>query len=332
MTHKFFGFCNPMVEEVLRVDENFIDKFNLKKGASNLVDLETYNGIGQSLRMLRLRITDYLAGGSGSNIMAGLSSLGYNTEFFGGVGDDEHGHFLEREMLDDYGVEPNLVRVPGKSCSIYTLVTPDGERTFATNLAAAQKVKPEDVNLEDILWSDFVFITGYKVADSPETSDRVIQYARENGKKIILDLSCGEHIEHARDKFESILKQGVYMLFANEVETQVLMGLKPGASLDCYEGIVAHYLKFADVVAQKLGPRGAIVGANQDILYENTRPVDIVNLNGAGDGFAIGFIHGYLQDGLKAGAILGNKCASKVITQVGPRRHFNATELNGYKD
>lgn len=328
--YQVFGHCNPMIEQIVNVDESFISDAGLGKSGSNLLSLEDYLKVEGLIKQEGAEIIETCAGGSGSNIIAGLSSLGVKTCFFGGIGYDEHGEFLEEEMREKYGVHPILVKKDSPTCTIFTLITPDKERTFAVYLGAAQKLEPNDIPLEALANSEYLMVTGYKVMDSPQTTQALLKAVRENGVKIALDLSCGLHISHARDLFEKVMQDGVHILFANEEETQALYGVEVGSPEQLYTDVVKNnYLKHSDIVAQKRRDKGAIVAIKDKCFRSPAVKIDhIVNFNGAGDGFAIGLIYGLIKyKNLGIAARLANYCASRVIMQIGPRMGFCAEEL-----
>lgn len=327
--YQVFGHCNPMIEQIVKVDDSFIGIAGLQKSGSNLLSIEDYLKVEGLIKEKGAEIIEVCAGGSGSNIIAGLASLGLKTCLFGGIGFDEYGDFLEKEMREQYGVRPFLVRKNHPTCTIFTLITPDKDRTFAVYLGAAQKLEPDDIPLEALVNSEYLVVTGYKVQDNPKTTFKLIEEARANGTKIVLDLSCGLHIANGKELFDKVLEKGVYMLIANEEETEAFYGVKKGSEEKMYLDVVKEYLKFSEIATQKLCERGAIIATRSECLKAPAFEVDVVNLNGAGDGFATGLIYGLIEyNDLAIAARLANYCASRVIMQVGPRMKFCKEELS----
>ena len=342
-----FVFCNPMIEDIWEVDDSFLEilvekGIKLGKAGSNLLNFEEYQTVGLSLEKqgAKAKYIGRCAGGSGSNIAAGmakgLAKSGKPSYFLGGIGYDEQGSFLEKEMQEDYGVHPFLVRKKGfPTSTIYTLVTPDTERTFAVHLGAAEKVGPDDIPrdaLDALVNSEYFVVTGYKVHDSPDTTQKLIETARKKGVKIVFDLSCPLHMSKAKEGvlLQKILEGGVHVLLANEEETEVLYGVEVGSGAQPYLNVLCNeYLGFPiDIVAQKRQDKGAIIANRHVVIISPAYKVNVVNRDGAGDGFATGFTLALInKKGIETAGTWGNYCASRVIMQDSPRMGFTMEEI-----
>lgn len=347
-----FVFGNLMVERIFNVDDSFLEialnqGINLKKACSNLLDFEEYETVGSLLQEQEAEFVERCAGGSGPNMASGWGSLGRTTYCLGGIGCGERGDFLEDD-LRSYGVHPFLVRKHGfPSSTIYTLVT-DNKRTFAVHLGAAEQVSPDNIPeeaLEALANSQYFLITGYKVNDSPETAMFLIDEARRikearkrrglKDLKLILDLSCGEHIRYARQNIYQIMLEGVDILLANEEETQELYGVEKGSGAQAYIDVIdANFLgEFPNIhiVVQKREDKGAIVSYGRWHIISPAYIIpedEFVNDNGAGDSYAIGFIEALMQGkSIWTASIWGNFCASETMRQVSPKRRFSETEI-----
>lgn len=355
----FFGFGNPMVEATVEVDFSFIDKFGLKKDASNVFDDKLYDEVERELERLGIERTEQYAGGSIPNQLAGLSSLGEICLAYGGVGLDKDGKYLDEDFRENYGLETLLVKggsfdetkgdVPGDTFTLLTLITPDNQRTFVGKQGAAvlngRRFLVREVK-RDIAIAEYFLVSGYKVQDSPYVSSVLFEFAKEHGTKIVLDLSCGVHINKSRGIFDEVLCNRVDVLLANEEETLALTGIGKGSDIQRYIDATIEYLQFSNIVAHKIGDRGMIVssGTPDQFWYEHIpaeqKIINIqknnngegLNFNGAGDGFAVGFLYGlknYPQD-LRIAGKLGNHCAAQIIRQVQPRKFFDKSAIDNF--
>lgn len=331
MSDILVAFCNPMSEQIVEVENGFVEMAGLELSASNLLTPEKFRNLELMIHAAGYIPGEVIAGGSVSNEGAGLGSLGHKVRFVGSVGDDSLGDFLENEMLEVYGVEPFIVRTDAPTCSIYTLNEP-GKRTFAVNLGAAGGVTTENLPLQALDGADYLLVSGYKVMDSPETTAKLIQSARNLKMRIILDLSCGKHIKEGKKHFKSILNEGVYILFANEEETEALLGVKLGSPRYHYKEAALEYTNYANVVALKLGSEGAIVTDGSQIVDVNAIPVLNPKVNGAGDAFAVGFLHTLLKKcDLFEATYRARYFASEILKIPGARMNYHAAERSFWK-
>lgn len=252
-----------------------------------------------------------VAGGSAANTIYGLSKLGVETSFIGKVGMDTIGDNYEQDMLKA-GIKPDLIRTDTPSGCAIVLITPDGERTFASYLGAAQELMPENISEENFMGHDILHIEGYLLFNY-DIVLKAMQTAKNLGMKVSIDLAAHNFVEENRPIIKDLIKNYVDVCFANEEESKAVTGLQPREALDCIS-------EDCDFTVVKLGSKGSLIKHNGTVYEVGTPHVECVDSTGAGDLYASGLLYG-IANGYNAetcgkiGAIIG----SIVIQNYGAR-------------
>jgi fructokinase len=307
---QILGIGNAIVDVICKVDENFISKNNLTKSNMKLIFDE--NEFQHLLSNLKIEKT--ISGGSVANSIVGLSQLGNKVGFIGKVSEDDFGEKYEIGLKKEnvkYFYQKKVESLPTGTCLI--LITPDSERTMCTFLGTAGKINENDVDLEAIKKSDIIFLEGYlwDEGDPKKAFDKAIS----NAKKVAMTLSDKFCVDRHKNNFLNLVKNDLDIIFANEDEISSLINAKS------FEEVISFGKEIKKHLIITRGEKGAIsicsekvseVGVNKDLK--------IVDLTGAGDLFAAGYLHGYLnnfsqEDCLKK----GTEMASKIIQQIGAR-------------
>ncbi|MBK9292073.1 MAG: adenosine kinase [Bacteroidetes bacterium] len=306
---RFIGIGNALVDVLVQIpDATILHTLGLPKGSMQLVDFAR-------ARQVMLAVEHFgnakASGGSASNTIHGLARLGNATAFIGHIGNDETGDFFRSDM-EKAGIQPILITSNDPSGIAHALITPDGERTFATFLGAALNLSAEHLRPEMFAQAEYLYVEGYLVQNE-ELIIKAMALAKEAGLKVVLDLASYNVVEANRPLLEHLLKSYVDIVFANEEEAKALTGGDPEQSLD-YLGSVCG------LAVVKLGARGALVKRGSETVLGQAFQADVIDTTGAGDLFAAGFLHvlalgGTLQQAVAAGALLG----AKVIGQLGPK-------------
>jgi sugar/nucleoside kinase (ribokinase family) len=316
------GIGNAIVDVIARAEDDFLVAEGLAKGSMNLIDEARADGL-----YAKMGAATEMSGGSGGNTIAGLASFGGRGAFFGKVAQDGLGavfshdiralgvHF-ETEALDE---GPSTAR-----CLV--LVTPDGERTMNTYLGACQMLGPNDVAADVVAQSSILYMEGY-LWDPPEAKKAFVHaagIARKNGREVALTLSDSFCVDRYRAEFLDLIRSGtVTLLFGNESELHALYetaDTKTALSAleaDCRFAVVTRSEKGAVVL--KDGERTAVPAAHVP---------QIVDLTGAGDLFASGFLFGLARgQGPEICARLGAIAAAEVIGHIGARPQVSLKDL-----
>ena len=307
---KILGIGNAIVDVICKVDENFITQNNLTKSTMKLFfDEDEFKKL-----LFNLKIEKTISGGSVANTIVGISQLGVKAGFMGKISDDEFGkkyeEGLRRENVEYFYSKKKEV-LPTGTCLI--LVTPDSERTMCTFLGIAGRINENDIVSDVIKKSEILFLEGY-LWDEGEPK-KAFDKAINNANKVAMSLSDQFCVDRHKSHFLNLVKNKLDITFANEQEIISLIEAK-----NFNEAI--NFCKQLDkLIVITRGEKGAIAINNQEIIeIEPKKNLRIVDLTGAGDLFAAGFLYGYINK-LSINSCLekGTEMASKVIQQIGAR-------------
>ena len=307
---KVLGIGNAIVDLICKVDEEFISKNNLAKGNMKLIFDETeFKNL-----LSNLKIEKTVSGGSVANSIVGLSQEGNEVGFIGKVSDDDLGKKYETGLQQEnvsFFYSKKKEDLPTGTCLI--LVTPDSERTMCTYLGTAGKINQDDIDVNAIKKSELIFLEGYlwDEGDPKKAFDRAII----NANKVAMSLSDKFCVDRHKSHFLELVKNKLDITFANEEEITSLIDAKN------FEDIIEFGKKIKKNLVITRGAKGA-VSINNNLVSEIgiSNNLNVIDLTGAGDLFAAGYLHGFInkfsqQDCLKKGTEL----ASKVIQQIGAR-------------
>ena len=311
---KILGIGNAIVDVICKVDDNFITQNSLTKGTMKLIFDE--NEFKKLLTNLKIEKT--VSGGSVANSIVGISQLGNKVGFIGKVSDDELGSKYEEGLKNEnveYFYSKKKEELPTGTCLI--LVTPDSERTMCTFLGTAGKINENDVNIDAIKRSDIIFLEGY-LWDEGEPK-KAFDKAINSANKVAMSLSDQFCVDRHKAHFLNLVKNKLDITFANEQEIISLIDAKT------FDEVIDFSKKLKKLLVITRGEKGAIA-INGDEVAECgvKKDLKIIDLTGAGDLFAAGFLHGYVNN-LPLGQSLekGTEMSSKVIQQIGARLKIN---------
>ena len=304
------GIGNAIVDVICKVEDNFIKDNNLTKSTMKLIfDEKEFQNL-----LTNLKIEKTVSGGSVANSIVGLSQLGDDVGFIGKVSADELGNKYEEGLKKEnvkYFYSKKKELLPTGTCLI--LVTPDSERTMCTFLGTAGKINENDINIDAIKKSDIILLEGYlwDEGDPKKAFDK----AMSNAKKISMSLSDQFCVNRHKPHFLELVRNNLDITFANEQEIISLIDAKN------FDDVISFGKQIDKLLVITRGDKGA-VAIKGDKLSECgiKEGLKIVDLTGAGDLFAAGFLHGYVANkSLKECLELGTDMSSKVIQQIGAR-------------
>ncbi len=307
---KILGIGNAIVDVICRVDENFITENNLTKGTMKLIfDEKDF----QSL-LSNLKIEKTISGGSVANSIVGLSQLKNKVGFIGKVNDDQLGSKYEEGLKSEnveYFYSKKKEELPTGTCLI--LVTPDSERTMCTFLGTAGKINENDVNADIAKQFEMIFLEGY-LWDEGEPK-KAFEKAIKNANKVAMSLSDQFCVDRHKSHFLDLVKNKLDITFANEQEMMSLIDTKN------FKDVINFSKETNKLIVITRGDKGAmsICGdeVNENGIEEN---LNIKDLTGAGDLFASGYLHGYINKMSPTECLnKGKEMSSKVIQQIGAR-------------
>ena len=307
---KVLGIGNAIVDLICKVEENFIIENGLTKGTMKLFfdEKEFKNLLG------KLKIEKSISGGSVANSIVGLSQLQNKVGFIGKISDDIFGAKYEEGLKKEnvkYFYKKQSEVLPTGTCLI--LVTPDSERTMCTFLGIAGKINESDVDEKIIKDSELIFLEGY-LWDEGEPK-KAFEKAIYNAKKVAMSLSDLFCVKRHKQNFLELVEKKLDLTFANESEIMELINVKNfNEVIDFAKEINKH-------IVITRGEKGAIsIFGNEIIEIEANKNLTIKDLTGAGDLFAAGYLHGFINNlSVRNCLELGTKLSSKVIQQIGAR-------------
>jgi len=307
---KILGIGNAIVDVICKVNESFISQNNLTKGTMKLFfDKKEFQKL-----MNNLKIEKTVSGGSVANSIVGMSQLGDKVGFIGKISDDDFGNKYENGLKKEnveYFYIKKKEELPTGTCLI--LVTPDSERTMCTFLGIAGKINENDIDSSAIKKSQLIFLEGYlwDEGEPKKAFDKAISYA----DKVAMSLSDQFCVERHRPHFLNLIKNKLDIIFANEQEMTSLIEAKR------FDEVVNFSKELDKLIVITRGEKGAIVIDGKKIFEsEIQKNLNIKDLTGAGDLFAAGFLHGYINNlSMEICLTKGTEMASKVIQQIGAR-------------
>ena len=308
-----FGMCNALYDLQAEIQDEVLRELSLSKGSMTLISEEEQRDI---VPRVYNALVNTAAGGSGANTMIGIAQLGGKTCFTSRVGDDEHGR-LYRDGLERQGVRPNLGKGDGDTGVSLILVSPDAQRTMCTFLGQSRELQADDVNLDDLRDSSYLYVTGY-LWDTDNQKEAVLyamQAAKAAGVKVAFSLSDPFCVGRHHDDFVRLLADHVDVVFANAEEAEHLTGIADpvAAARD-----MAKRAGGIAVVTQD--SRGSLIVTESETHQIPAFPVTAVDTTGAGDMYAGGVLYGLTRNlPLPVAGRIGAYTAAQVVAQMGPR-------------
>jgi len=306
---KVLGIGNAIVDVICKVEASFIEKNKLTKGTMKLVDEIEFKKLLSSLT-----IEETIAGGSVANSIVGLSQLGNAVSFIGKVNDDELGNKYEKSLINEkvkYCYQKKNETIPTGTCLI--LITPDSERTMCTFLGIAGKVNDKDINENAVRNSKLIFLEGYlwDEGEPKKAFDKAISLS----KKTAMSLSDQFCVERHKKNFLDLVNKKLDIVFSNEQEILSLIDAKN------FDEVISFGKKLGKLLVITRGEKGSIaIKKNEVVECESKKNLKIIDLTGAGDLFAAGFLHGYINSlSIKESLIKGTEMSSKIIQKIGAR-------------
>ncbi len=307
---KILGIGNAIVDVICKVEENFISNNNLSKGNMKLIFDES-----EFKKLLSgLKIQKTISGGSVANSIVGLSQLNNNVGFIGKISDDDFGEKYESGLKNEnvnYFYSKKKEVLPTGTCLI--LITPDSERTMCTFLGTAGKINENDISADAIKKSEMIFLEGY-LWDEGEPK-KAFDKAIKSANKVAMSLSDKFCVDRHKSNFLDLVKNRLDITFANEEEITSLIDAKN------FEEVISFAKETKRHLVITRGANGSIsIEGDKTFEIGVEKNLKIVDLTGAGDLFAAGYLHGKLnsfseQDCLKK----GTEMSSKIIQQIGAR-------------
>ena len=317
-----FGIGSPLMDLLVEAEDHDLNQLGLAKGCFHSISEEDSQRL---LSRIPPEAVTMCAGGSAANTLYGVAMLGGNVVFCGRIGSDSHGENYQQEMLAG-GVNTRLARSPGLTGHAITLVTPDGERTFAVHLGAALDLEEQDILLEELQQSRILHIEGYLFEDHrlKKTSLYAMQFAKEHGVRVSIDLGDPGIVRRNKVAITEILDKYGDLVFANEEEAKELVGLDAREALQSIAELV-------EVAVIKVGRNGSYIRDRNGTYEIPSYEAKVVDTTGAGDLFAAGLLYGRCCEcDLKTSGRIGSYLGARVVEGLGARvARIDRAEIQG---
>ena len=306
---KILGMGNAIVDVICRVKDDFLIKNNLTKSTMKLIEEAELKNL-----LSNLKIEETISGGSVANSIVGLAQLGNDVGFIGKICDDELGNKYEEGLKKErvkYFYSKKKEKLPTGTCLV--LITPDSERTMCTFLGIANKINEKDIDINSIKKSEIVFLEGY-LWDGNEQK-KAIEKAINISNISAMSLSDKFCVDRHKNDFLGLVKNKLDITFANEQEIHSLIDAKN------FDDVISFGKNLGKILVITRGEKGSIViNRNEVIQCGIQKNLKIVDLTGAGDLFAAGFLHGYINKlSNKDSLAKGTEMSSKIIQKIGAR-------------
>ena len=306
---KILGIGNAIVDVICKVNDQFIAQNNLIKSTMKLVDEAEFKKL-----LSTLKIEETVSGGSVANSIVGLSQLGNKVGFIGKVSDDDLGSKYEEGLKKEnvqFFYSKKKESIPTGTCLI--LITPDSERTMITFLGIAGKINENDIDANAVKNSEILFLEGY-LWDEGEPK-KAFEKAINNSNKVAMSLSDLFCVERHKSHFLELVKNKLDITFANEQEIMSLIDTKK------FDDVINFAKETNKLIIITRGDKGAIAINNSEIVECSAKKnLQLKDLTGAGDLFAGGFLHGFInKKSIKESLETGTEMSSKVIQIIGAR-------------
>jgi len=306
---KILGIGNAIVDVICKVNDQYLINNSLTKSTMKLVDENEFKKL-----LSTLKIEETVSGGSIANSIVGLSQLGNNVGFIGKISADDLGQKYEDGLKKEnvkYLYKKKEELVPTGSCLI--LITPDSERTMCTYLGTAGKINESDIDQKIIKNSEITFLEGY-LWDEGEPK-KAFDKAIKNSNKVALSLSDLFCVERHKKHFLELVKNKIDILFANEQEFLSLI------NSNSFDEIVSFSKNLKKNIIITRGKNGAVAISNNKVVECPAKQnLKIKDLTGAGDLFAAGYLHGYINEfSISKSLEKGTELSSEIIQKLGAR-------------
>ena len=306
---KILGIGNAIVDVICKVSDQYLLDNKLTKSTMKLVDEKEFKKL-----LSTLKIEETISGGSVANSIVGLSQLKNDVGFIGKINSDNLGQKYEEGLVKEevkFFYDKKKELLPTGTCLI--LITPDAERTMVTFLGIAGKINEKDINEKAVKESEMIFLEGY-LWDEGEPKSAFDKAMLLSNKKA-MSLSDQFCVERHKDSFLNLVQNKLDITFANEQEIMSLINAKS------FKEVIAFGKELGRLLVITRGEQGSIAIKNDEVTECDSKSnLKIVDLTGAGDLFAAGFLHCYINNfSTKEGLEKGTEMSSQIIQKVGAR-------------
>lgn len=301
------GVGSALVDMLAHETDSFLADVGAVKGGMQLVDMACI----EKAMAQASSTPELVPGGSACNTMVGVAKLGGKARFIGKCGRGPMGERLSK-ALQQSKVTPLLTQSSSPTGRVFTIITPDAQRSFLTYLGAAAEIQSDDMLAAHFDGAAIVHLEGYLLYNEALTM-AALKQAKAAGAMISIDLASFTVVEAARALLDHVVDHYADIVLANEDEARVFTG-------------AADELKALDILSRKASIAAVKVGSRGSYIRQGATTTRIapmgdgsaVDTTGAGDLWAAGFLFGLVNglDMATSGA-LASACGYEVCQVVG---------------
>jgi fructokinase len=313
MNKKILGIGNAIVDVFAKAEDEFLIKRNFIKGSMKLIDKSEFEDLKKNIKIEKV-----VAGGSVANTMSGIAYLKGSPSFIGKVNSDSFGEMYKKSLKDINVDFPYIQKKENLSTGAsIILIAPDSERTMCTYLGISSNLSEGDIDEKNIIDKELIFLEGYlwDKGISEKMFKHAINIAKKNKVRIAMSLSDVFCVTRHKEDFYNLLKNDLDILIGNENEINELTNRKN--LLDS----ISQLKELNKLIVITRSEKGSVAIKNNEIINCDSVKVEkILDLTGAGDLFAAGFLKEYLEKSeIKKCLMTGSILASKIIQKIGGR-------------
>ena len=291
MKYHVYGIGNALVDKEFEVSDSFLSHNSIEKGLMTLIEEDQLTNLLANLKE-NFGLKKRAGGGSAANTIVAISQLGGKTFYACKVADDETGDFYMKDLAVA-GVTTKLDQIKGDGITgkCIVMVTDDAERTMNTYLGITSDFSVDDLHIDDLINSEYLYIEGYLVTSdvSRNAAIEARNIAKKNNVKTAFTFSDPAMVTYFKEGVSEIIGDGVDVLFCNEEEACIYTNK---ANLNDAISDLKH---IADKIIVTLGSKGAMVITKDKKVDIEANKVTAIDTNGAGDMFAGAFMYGLTQ-------------------------------------
>ena len=302
MTKKILGVTHALTDQIIPVSDEELSSIDLTCGGWKPFSICT-NKKGLEELLKKEGVKRYL-GGAPTNVIRGLNNLGYDCNLIGNIGEDELGQNYIK-ILESEDIKPLFHTYSDKkSGECYVFITPDKKRSFYSNASIADNFKDLRTYIPENEKYDLFFTSGYEFSSNPKMFIYLTKLLKNQETKIAFDIANGNIAKKNLSEFKEMIKLSD-VLFISDEESEI-----------AFEGLQDWMFK-DKICAYKKGTKGSEIYQNKNKAIIPCYKADkLVNDNGAGDSYAAGFLHAYLENrDIELCGILASLIAKKVCQQ-----------------
>jgi len=264
---KIYGFGNALIDIEIQINEDQLSSIGIPKGGMQHISRDRKDYL---LDNYKNSIKSMTPGGSIANSLFAAESFGASTCFSCSLGDDEYGQLFLDSYEDRNKIFFNYSDNPTGVCLVF--VSPDGERTMASNLSANNQLSAECISPSLLESSEYLLFDNFSLAT--DSGNQTVDYCLDtinNEVKVCFGLADSGLIVENLSKIKNLSNTNLYCLSGNKLEHETL---DQYTSLNYKKRLVSN------------GEKGASVNG-----YQLSAPkVDLINTNGAGDSLIGAFL------------------------------------------